>query len=210
MSISIEKLINAFSLTPDPNGTIRAKTPEFRASYANVFEPRMTPSKELKYSISMIFLKENKAQLKDVAQAIVNAAAKKFGADHKKWPKNLKCPIRDGDEEREGKEYKDSFFMNAGNKNPPGIIDRSGKALTDKEEFYSGCFARASISFFPYDQAGNKGVGAGLNNLMFIKEGDRLDNVVAPEDDFADDIEQPKVGSEETTQETSTENNDVF
>ena len=171
-------------MTPDANGNTRAKTPVMRLSYTFVFEPKETPSGDMKYTTCMIFNKDDKKELKSVVQSIANACAKKFGEDPKKWPKNLKCPLRDGDEERDNAEYENAYFMNGGNKNKPGLVDRQAQPIMDPAEFYSGCYARASLSFYPYDVKGNKGVGTGLNNLMKWDDGERLDGSVSAEDDF--------------------------
>ena len=184
MSISMKRMIETFKVTPEANGSNRVKTPVFRSTFAFVFEPRETPNGDLKYSIGMIFNKDNLAELKPVAQAIANAAAKKFGADWHKWPKNLKCPMGDGDEERDGVEWENSFFINAVSKNQPGLVDRNLNPIMDRDEFYSGCEARASLNFYGYDTSGNKGVGTGLNNLLKWADADRLDGTVNAEDDF--------------------------
>lgn len=186
MAIQLKKLVEAFGVTPVQGGSTRVKTPVFRSSYAFVHEPKETPNGDLKYTICMIFNKDDKDELKQVVQAIANAAAGRFGVDPNKWPKNLKCPLRDGDEERDNPEYENAYFMNGGNKNKPGIVDANVQPITDREEFYSGCYARASLSFYSYDVQGNKGVGTGLNNLMFVRDGGRLDGAVAAEDDFAE------------------------
>lgn len=185
MSISLKSLVETFKIKPNASGPTRAKTPVARTSYAYVFEPKETPSGDMKYGICLIFKKADKAEWKDVAQAIVNAAAKKFGEDSNKWPKTLKCPMRDGDD-RDGKEYENSIFINSGNKNKPGIIDRSLNPIMDHDEFYSGCYARASISFYSFDKKGNKGVGSGLNNLLLWGDGERLDGTVTAEDEFSE------------------------
>ena len=70
----------------------------------------------------------------------------------------------------------------------PGIIDAAKKAITDEDEFYSGCYGRASLNFFPYNASGNKGVAAGLNNLQKIKDGDPLSGRQSAEADFDDDF----------------------
>lgn len=186
MAILLKNLVEKAGVKPDPSGSARAKTPIFRSSYAFVFEPKETPNGEMKYQICMIFDKSKLKEWKPVIQALANAAASKFGADTAKWPKNLKCPMRDGDEERDGKEYENAVFMNAGSKNKPGIVDRQLNPVLSSEEFYSGCYARASLTFYGYDVSGNKGVGTGLNNLMFWDDGDRLDGSVNAEDDFAE------------------------
>ncbi len=186
MSITLRGLVQKYKLTPDGSGSTRCKTPVFRSTYAFVFEPRETQSGDMKYQICMIFKKADSKDWTAVVQAIANATAKKFGDNPDKWPKTLKCPMRDGDEDRDGAEYEKAIFMNAGTKNKPGIVDRAMNPIMSTEEFYSGCLARASLTFYPYDTAGNKGVGTGLNNLLFWEDGERLDGVVAADDDFAD------------------------
>ena len=193
----MKTLAEKFSVKPTIGGPTRCKTPVFRASYSFVHEPRETPNGDLKYMTCMIFDQDDAKLLKPVAQAIVNACATKFGADIGKWPKNLKCPLRDGDEERDNPEYENTYFMNAGNKNKPGIVDRNVQPITSAEEFYSGCYARASLSFYAYDVKGNKGVGTGLNNLMFWEDGERLDGAVKAEDDFKDFAEAKTEEEEE-------------
>ena len=193
MSLTMKGLAELFKVTPELGANTRVKTPVMRVSYCFVHEPKETPNGDLKYSTCMIFNKDDMKDLRPIAQAIVNACAKKFGTDVNKWPKNLKCPLRDGDEERDNPEYENTYFLNAGNKNKPGIVGRDLKPIMDREEFYSGCYARASISFYPYDVQGNKGVGSGLNNLMFHAAGERLDGSVNAGDDFKEFAEEAKV-----------------
>lgn len=158
-------------------------TPEFRASYANVWEPAPTPNGDLKYSISMIFPKTT--DLTDIKKAIKQCIVDALGADEKKWPKNLKNPLRDGDTDRDSPEYADAMFLNAGSKNQPGIVDENVQPMMDRDGFYSGAYGRASINFFYYDKNGNKGVGVGLNNIMKTRDGERFDGKQAAEDEFA-------------------------
>ena len=186
MTINMKQFAEKFGVKPEQNGNTRTKTPVFRSSYAFVHEPRETPNGDMKYQLCMIFNKDDIKLLKPVAQAVVNACASRFGLDINKWPKNLKCPMRDGDEERDNPEYENTFFMNCGNKNKPGIVDRNVQPIQSTDEFYSGCFARASLSLYSYDVKGNKGVGTGLNNIMFWEDGDRLDGSVEATDDFSE------------------------
>ena len=57
----------------------------------------------------------------------------------------------------------------------------------DKEEFYSGCYGRASINFYAFNVSGNKGIAAGLNNLQKLEDGERLSGGSSAEEDFSDD-----------------------
>lgn len=158
-------------------------TPVFRASYANVWEPAPTQSGELKYSISMIFPKDT--DLSAIRAAIKQCITDKLGPDEKKWPKGLKNPLRDGDTDRDADEYQNAFFMNAASKNQPGIVGPDVQPLLDRDEFYSGCWARATINFFYYDKNGNRGVGVGLNNLMKVKDDARFDGRASATSDFS-------------------------
>lgn len=184
------EILSKYGIKPDANSGGKVKTPVFRSSYAFVIEPRKNDDGVEKFSICVIFKKSAIADWKPVFQATANAAAKMYGSDPMKWPKNLKFPFHDGDEERDGKEYEGSLFFNAGSTNRPNIVDRGLNPIMSKDEFYSGCYARASLSFYPFDKAGNKGVGCGLNNLLFWEHGERLDGQSTAEEDFAEFVEK--------------------
>lgn len=169
-------------------------TGQVRFSYAHVFEPSsMNDSDDKKkYSVSVIIPKKDKATLAKIDAAIEAAIAEglntKFGG---KKPKNLKLPLRDGDEEREDREeYANSFFLNASSTRKPGLVDIDMNAIIDEDDFYSGCFGRVSLKFYAYDSNGSKGIAVGLNNLQKTKDGERLSgSVSSPEDDFGDDLD---------------------
>jgi len=162
-------------------------TPEFTGSYVHVLEPTENQSGVLKYSISMVFDEgENLDELKTAAK---NAGINMWGADESKWPKSLRSPFRDGNEkDNPDPLYLNSIFVNA-NANvdrKPGIVDQALKPVMDPDIIYSGARFRAQVSFFAYDQAGNRGVGCGLNHLMFCRHGERLGGGVNAETAFAD------------------------
>lgn len=163
-----------------------------RFSYVHVFKPQSVgETDEPKYSVSLIIPKSDTVTLAKI-NAAVNAA-KEQGKTSKwggKIPGGLKTPLRDGDDERPDDEaYADSYFINCSSLQKPGIIDAAKKAITDEDEFYSGCYGRASLNFFPYNASGNKGVAAGLNNLQKIKDGDPLSGRQSAEADFDDDFD---------------------
>ena len=141
-----------------------------------------------KYNISILIDKSDKKTIDKINAAIEEA--KEEGK--KKWggtiPKKLKLPLRDGDEEREEDEaYQGHFFINANSTKKPGIVDADLNPIMDKDEFYSGCYGRASINFYPFDAAGNKGIAVGLNNLQKMEDGERLAGGSSAEDDFGSD-----------------------
>lgn len=139
-----------------------------RVSYAHLDEPWAgNDNSEKKYSISCIIPKDDKESLQAVEKAIDEA--KKEGKA-KKWggviPKKLQLPLRDGDEEREEDEaYSDCLFFSASSKQPVKTFNRGGE-VCEPSEIYSGCWAIASLKFYPYDASGNKGVAVGLNQVL--------------------------------------------
>lgn len=179
------------------NGT-KVTTNEVRMSYAQVFEPKAMPgSTDEKYSVSLLIPKSDTDTIQKIEQGIAaarEAGVEKFG---KKFPTNPKTTFRDGDEERpDDPAYKDHMFLNCTSKTKPGIIKAAPRGsatktieITDPEEFYSGCYGKAVVNFFAYDSQGNKGVSAGLNNLMFTRDGEAFAGKAAAEDDFADEFE---------------------
>lgn len=169
-------------------------TGKVRFSYANVFEPRaMTDGGTLKYSVSLIISKDDEGTIKKIKKAIAQAMedgksklADKGGKINKSA---LKLPLRDGDEERDDEVYENSLFVNANNTKRPGLVDENVQAIIDPDEFYSGCYGRASINFYAFNSNGNKGIACGLNNLQKLEDGDRLDGSSSAESDFGEDNE---------------------
>lgn len=162
-------------------------TGKVRLSYAHVWEPAaINDNSEAKYSVSLIIPKSDKDTVDKIKKAIEQAkqdGLAKFGG---KIPPNLKLPLRDGDIERPDDEaYKDSYFMNASSKERPQIVDRNVQPILDKSEVYSGCYARVSISIYPFNKDVNKGIGCGLGNIQKIADGEPLGGRTRAEDDFS-------------------------
>ncbi len=160
-------------------------------SYPSVFEAKPNPSGALKFSASLLF---DKKDFKDVAA--VNAAidkAKEKGKStiwNNKIPSFRYLPLRDGDAELASGEktdpiYKGKFFLNASSDTAPGVVGPDAQPLMDQNRLYAGCIVRADINPFPYKNSGNCGVGWGLNHVMLISDGARLDGKVNAEDAFA-------------------------
>lgn len=167
-------------------------TTTVRFSFVNVFEPAETPSGDLKYSAAIMIDENDTKGLSDINVAIQQAIKK--GVEKNTFPKsavkNLRLPLRNGTEEFKagdrGKEFDGYMFMNASSKNRPGVVGKDLKPIMDTDEFYSGVWGRADVNFYPYNAAGNRGIGVGLNNLMKERNDDRLDGRQKAEDAFSD------------------------
>lgn len=87
----------------------------------------------------------------------------------------LRTPLRDGDLERpDDPAYANAYFVNANSATAPGVVDTNRNDILDRSEVYSGCYGRASISFYAFNANGNRGIACGLNNLQKIKDGEPL------------------------------------
>jgi hypothetical protein len=162
-----------------------AMTPKFRAFYANVWEPRaMQEGKEPFYSVMMVFDKEAQEtqEFKNLKKMAMQAAKEKFG---EKLPSNLRTPFRKGSEKLDTNGMEADFvFVNAKSKYQPGVVNQAAQDIIEKDEFYSGCYARATVTAYAYDVQGNKGVAFGLQNLQKLGDGEVLGGRKAAKDEF--------------------------
>ena len=163
-------------------------TGKVRFSYLHVWEPTaIDEGQEKKYSVSLIIPKSDKATVAKITKAI--EAAKEAGKVKLggKVPANLKTPLRDGDMERPDDEaYAGCFFLNANCRTKPGVVDKNLNPVMSQDEVYSGCYGRASVTFYAFNTSGNKGIACGLNNLMKLEDGESLGGRSTAESDFAE------------------------
>ena len=165
--------------------------PETRWSYANVWEPKSINGGTPKYSVSLIIPKGDTKTIADINAAIdaaIQEGAAKFGG---KIPNKaaLKLPLRDGDIERDDDAYKGSYFVNANSTTAPEVVDRSLQRILDRNEVYSGCYARVSINFYAFNSNGNRGIACGLGNIQKVRDGEPLGGKTSAADDFATDLD---------------------
>lgn len=183
-------------------------TPIMRLSFPALFEPKANPSGKLKYGCSLLISKDDVAGVKQLQDAIQKAIQK--GKDtlwSNKIPAFRYQPLRDGDAELESGEktdpvYKNTYFLNCSADTAPGIVMATGsgpKPILDVTAIFAGCWVRADINAYPYKNSGNCGVGWGLNNVLLVKEGERLDGRMRATDAFAnyDVVEEEGTTSED-------------
>lgn len=175
----------------------KVTTPKFRASFVWAFKPQPPmegSTGEPKYGVTMLFdaAARKTPQYEALKKLALAAAKEKFGEklvpDGNGWFKGLRNPLRDGDEKAELEGYKGTTFASATSKMQPGLVDQQlNRIVSDKVEsdgFYSGCYARATVTAYGYDKAGNAGVAFGLQNIQKLRDGERMSGRTAAEDDF--------------------------
>lgn len=158
-----------------------------RLSYANVWEPKSINGGDEKYSVSLVIPKSDKKTVNAINKAVDAAIEEGIGKFGGKKPNKatLKLPLRDGDTERpEDEVYRDCYFVNANSTTAPQIVDKKVQPILERDEVYSGCYARVSITFYAFNSNGNKGIACGLGNIQKVKDGERLGGHTNAEDDF--------------------------
>ena len=157
-----------------------------RISFANIWEPKAINGGDEKYSVSCLIPKSDKKTLARIQKAV--EAAKEDGKTRKwsgKIPPNLKLPLRDGDIDRPDDEnYEDCYFLNASSKDAPQVVDRKVNPVLDPMMVYSGCYCNVSVNFYAFNANGNRGVAAGLGNIQFVCDGERLSGKASADADF--------------------------
>ena len=159
-------------------------------SYPNLFEAKPNPSGVLKFSASFLIDKTDKATIDEVNKHVDKAKEKgKTNLWANKLPTFRYEPMRDGDAElasgiKTDPIYEGKFFINASADTAPGVVGPDAKPLMDRNQIYAGCIVRADINPFPYKNSGNCGIGWGLNNIMLVSDGERLDGRQNAEDAF--------------------------
>ncbi len=172
----------------------KVMTPPFRVSFPNVFEKSQYKGSEPKYGITMIFdvagfNPTEKKQFTAMKGLLEAACQEKFGKSLKICAKNtnFKRSLRDGSEKEDLDGYGEGkVFAAATSKRQPGLIDRDKQAIISEQEFYPGCYARATVTAYGYDNV-SKGVAFGLHNIQKLGEGEDFSGRVSADEDFGDD-----------------------
>jgi hypothetical protein len=163
-------------------------TDEVTLGYVKLVTPwSMDPNAEPMYS-AMALIRKTDVKTVAAIQAACQAAAQNGASKYwgGKVPAGLRMPLRDGDTERDGDEYKGCFFVNARSKQKPRVVDVNRQDIIDPDEIYSGAVYRVVLNFYPYNVNGNRGIGCGLGNVQKIRDGERLGGGSSVEQDFAD------------------------
>lgn len=203
---------------------VQIVTPEFRASYPALFEPKkMEGAPKANYSVVALFQVKETKESKEHGRAVVdikplknlcaNLLTEKFGADRTKWPKfgdgnngTIKLPFRSGMEP--GKKDKKGFgegiefveFKKPGDQVRPGIAgpkagpDGRPELITVPSDVYGGCIMRAKVNAYWWEVGGKRGVSIGIQSIQKLRDDEPFGRGSDAQADF-EPIAQP-VGEE--------------
>ena len=171
-----------------PENSTKVVTGKVRFCYVNVFEPTaLNDGDTPKYNICILIPKSDTKTLEAIRNAVEaakTAGKSKIADKNGKIPSTIKLPLRDGDEERsDDPAYEGMMFINANSTRKPTVVDKDLNPIMSQEEFYSGCYGRASINFYAFNVQ-SKGIAAGLQNLQKLEDGEMLAGGSTAEEDF--------------------------
>lgn len=183
------------------DGSIEQKkvtTPVFRVSFPQIDKPKAFGGGEPKYSVTMLL--DKKVDGSKIKDALKKAAQDQWGSNAEKVIKGLMgtkgWPIHDGDREKpDMMGYEGCYYVKASSKSQPGLIDKDKQEILDMRDLYAGCYARATILAYAYDNEFGKGLGFSLLNLQKISEGAKFTG----KKDAADDFDEFEDGSEDSS-----------
>ena len=151
-----------------------------RLSFENLLVARAQDAQkpdEKTFSTAILIPKSDTATVEAI-RAAINAALEEGVV--KKWhgnrPSTLRNPLRDGDEKtlKDGftkdETYAGMWFINAkgpySGKNQPILLNKDAQQTESANDIYSGVWGQAKLSFFAYDNSGNRGIGAGIASFF--------------------------------------------
>lgn len=172
--------------------SIKLTTPVFRVAFPSVFEKSSFQGSAEKYSLTAIwtprlFTPKDKELWKKLMAELDRVSRESFKLPWKDLTKNYNTGIRDGREKVDMDGFGEgTYFATLSTTVQPGIVDRFGEPITDKDDIFPGVYCQASVNIYSYNNL-SKGVAIGLRNLKKIKDGPRLDGRGDASKDFSDD-----------------------
>ncbi len=168
---------------------------EGRLLWNHLFEPRKRrdDAGEPKYEASIaIPASASMAALQEKMLEVATEAFPKLFKDSKgKWPASVKTPLKKTSEATQLGDIEDEFTfyvqLRSNAKNKPGVVLQNPKTPGTEDNFYPGCWVRASFDVFTYDREA-KGISFGLKNVQLLADDEELSiggaSRVSPESEF--------------------------
>lgn len=185
----------------------RLLTPPFRVSFPQVFEKAAYNNGTPRFSLVGLFFPakftdKDKAKWQAILAALNQVSIEGFKKPMKDLDRGIfKLPFHKGDEKSyEG--YGDPamrYCTMANSKRRPQILDvKSGNVIASEnsEDFYAGCWARASVNPYWFNNIG-KGLALGLGNIQKLKDDKSFEGFTSAEDDFGDDDVSGEYGNDD-------------
>lgn len=170
-----------------------------RLSFAHLKERHAFDEGKAKYQATIIIPKEDGLTLEkfeDAYEELYDLERKDTFRNVPLTHRDVWKPFRDGDdyllENPEREDYADSMFFTAKSASQPKCFDSDGSEIWDYDEVYSGCYVRAVVKMYAYNNKGKKGFGLLLDSIKKIDDGERFGGSTASADDYEDEDDRPR------------------
>jgi hypothetical protein len=170
----------------------KVKLANVRLAFPALFEAKQVNGEgDPRFSAAFIMGPKHPA-LAEIKAAIKAVAQEKWGAKAAKILEDLenkdKTALHDGNSKSDYEGYEGNFFVSAGNKIRPTVLDRDKSPLVAADgRPYAGCYVNAVIEIWAQDNKFGKRINASLGGVQFFKDGDAFSGGgVADESDFDD------------------------
>lgn len=142
------------------------------------------------YFSASFLIPKNDPRIAEINKLIEATAAERWGAKAatmlKSAKANNKLFLKDGDlKNYDG--FEGMYYVSARSKVRPRVLDRSKNPLVESDgKPYGGCYVLAILDTFGYEK-GSIGIGAGLQGVQFMRDGDAFGGAkAASEEEFED------------------------
>lgn len=175
---------------------IKVQTPIFRVSFPAMFRPSEGVEEngkkgEPKFGLTGLFdeASQKTPEFKAMQDILRKAAIEKWGLEEAKrlmGTSTFKKAFRPGADKShmEGYNVPGLVFASMTTKQKPGLIAADKSIITDESDFFAGCYARATVTAYAFEKAGNKGVAFGLHNVQKIRNGTSFSGRTEASEDF--------------------------
>ncbi|WP_316636961.1 ssDNA-binding protein [uncultured Ruminococcus sp.] len=174
------------------NAAERIRTGEVILSYVNGLKE---PDEDGKYTVMLLLPQSDKDTYRDFEQtakaAYEQAVNKAWGGQRPQFDMMSFMHNGNGVKPKTGLPYgaecKGHWVINVSTYRKPPMLDLTdhGRQLLP-EDLYSGIYARVTLTLKGYKNQGGIGIRVQLDNILKVRDGERLDGGPAAEDDFAD------------------------
>ena len=173
----------------------KLKTEKVRLSYAiNMYEAKANDRGEMKFGVTILIPKSDTVTIERMKAAGEAVKRLKQPGKDEAFYKAMPRTIHDGNGtkpttgEPYGAECKDCWVVALSANEKPGILSLIPDFNPATDKANSGDYAKVSMTAFWFDTGTNKGVTFGLNNVLLVERGERIDGRTSAADDFADEI----------------------
>ena len=172
-----------------PNQVVTGR--QSRMAFPNLFSPRPDDAEidAGKYTV-MVLVPKTDTETVDAMKAAVKASLNGKSAS------GMRLPVKDGDSyfaekigqagdkdkaklEKSLAYYKGHYYINVKSNTQPKVVDPMKNVIEDGTKVNSGDYGRVLISFAAYDKAGNKGVGAYMDAVQWLRQGEVIGSTAA-------------------------------